>query len=186
MDQSSLRRLIKIIREKSYREGSFKLASGQTSPFYIDLKVTTLDPEGAELVGSLIVETLVESGISCEGVGGMTLGADPIATSVSLAARKKGLHWPAYIVRKEPKAHGTSKYLEGIENFKPGAKVLVVEDVVTTGGSSLKAIERIKESGLNPVAVITIVDREIGGADTFTKQGLKFFALTTLSQVQKA
>jgi orotate phosphoribosyltransferase len=184
MDQDSLRKLTRLIRTRSYREGQFKLASGKESTFYIDMKATTLHPEGASLVGRLVVEAILESGLPCEGVGGMTLGADPIATAVSLAAFAKGKIWPAFIVRKEAKDHGTARYLEGSENLRAGAPVVVLEDVVTTGGSSLKAIERIREAGLNPVAVVTIVDRETGGGDTFVKAGLKFLRLTTLQEVQ--
>src|SRR4051812_21646257 len=104
--------LIHLIREKSFREGNFTLASGQKSTFYIDLKATTLHPEGAYLIGQCAIETLKEKGLDTEiqGVGGLTLGADPLATSVSLASREARLNWPAYIVRKEPKTHGTSKY----------------------------------------------------------------------------
>lgn len=185
MDSGALKNLENIIRDRSYREGQFKLASGAISPFYIDMKVTTLHPEGAALTGACVVEKILEAGIPCDGVGGMTLGADPIATAVSLAARAKGLSWPAFIVRKEPKDHGTGRYLEGAENLKPGAKVVVLEDVVTTGGSSLKAIARIQDAGFTPVAVVTIVDRQTGARETFEREGLKFLALTTLARIQK-
>src|SRR4051812_28321077 len=141
MDQATrTRELIALIRKLSYREGDFTLASGKKSTFYIDMKVTTLHPEGAHLIGELAVETLKQAGINVGGVGGLTLGADPIATAVSLAAYRHGMIWPVYIVRKEAKDHGTSKYVEGTENLKPGASLIVLEDVVTTGGSSLKAI----------------------------------------------
>src|SRR5881628_10122 len=102
MDQSA--QLIRLIRERSYREGDFTLASGKKSKFYIDLKATTLHPEGAYLIGKLGFE--VSRALGVEAVGGLTLGADPIATAVSLAAREAGVMWPAYIVRKEPKGHG--------------------------------------------------------------------------------
>jgi orotate phosphoribosyltransferase len=101
-----------------------------------------------------------------------------------LAARARGEIWPAFIVRKEPKDHGTARYIEGTENLKSGSKVVVLEDVVTTGGSSLKAIERLREAGYVPTAVLTVVDREQGGAQIFAAAGVKFFALTTLAKVQ--
>ena len=178
--------LIKLIREKSYREGEFTLASGKKSSFYIDLKPTTLHPEGAYLIGKLAVEAILSEGLEIDAVGGLTLGADPIATAVSLASRDAGCSWPAFIVRKEPKDHGTARYIEGTENLKPGARVLVVEDVVTTGGSSQKAIERLRDAGYEPIAVLTIVDREQGGAEVFTREGLKFIPLLKLSEIRNA
>lgn len=184
MDQAALTRdLIALIQKLSYRKGDFILASGKKSSFYIDMKVTTLHPEGAHLIGELAVETLKKSDIDVGGVGGLTLGADPIATSVSLAAYRHGLKWPAFIVRKEAKDHGTSRYVEGTENLAPGASLIVLEDVVTTGGSSIKAIERLREAGYKPAAVLTVVDRQQGGAEAFEKVGVKFLSLVTLSQL---
>jgi orotate phosphoribosyltransferase len=182
----SLDSLIRLIRKLSYREGDFTLASGKKSTFYIDVKVTALHPDGAWLTGALAVELLQREGIPVEAVGGLTLGADPIATAVSLAARAQGLHWPAFIVRKEPKDHGTSRYIEGTENLRPGARVVVLEDVVTTGGSSIKAIERLRAAGYDPLAVLTIVDRQEGGAEAIQKLGLKFLALATLQEIQNS
>lgn len=176
--------LIQFIRERSYREGDFTLASGQKSSFYIDLKATTLHPEGAYRIGKLAVALARREGLTVDAVGGLTLGADPLATAISLAAREAGITWPAFIVRKEPKGHGTGRYIEGIENMKPGAKVLVLEDVVTTGGSSLKAIERLREAGFEPVGVVTVVDRQQGGADAFAKVGVKLHSLATISEIR--
>lgn len=177
-------RLIQIIRDRSYREGDFTLASGKKSSFYIDLKATTLHPEGAYLIGKYAVEILSRSGLKIDAVGGLTLGADPIATAVSLSAFQGGLHWPAFIVRKEPKSHGTARYLEGTENLKPGASVVILEDVVTTGGSSLKAIDRLSEAGYHPIAVLTVVDREEGGRAVFLNRGLSFFSLIQRSELK--
>lgn len=186
MDKKAQRdRLISLIRTQSYREGDFTLASGKKSGFYIDMKATTLHPEGASLIGALAVDCLEREGVAVEGVGGLTLGADPIATAVSIVAWTRGKAWPAYIVRKEPKDHGTARYIEGIENLRPGARVVVLEDVVTTGGSSVKAIERLREAGFNPVAVLTVVDREQGGAEAFEKLGLKLLRLATLSEIRE-
>ncbi len=182
MDSSAL---VSLVRKLSYREGDFTLASGKKSNFYIDLKATTLHPEGAHLIGLAAVEAIQRSGLKIDAVGGLTLGADPIATAISLAARAKGVSWPAFIVRKEPKDHGTSKYIEGTENLKPGASVLVLEDVVTTGGSSFKAIERLREAGYKPVAVLTVVDREQGGDRLIREAGLEYLALVTMSQIRE-
>jgi orotate phosphoribosyltransferase len=185
MAQSSLS-LPALIKKLSYREGDFTLASGRKSKFYIDLKATTLHPEGAFQIGRAAVEKLMSLGLKIEGVGGLTLGADPIATAVSLAAHAQGISWPAYIVRKEPKDHGTAKYVEGTENFRPGASLLVLEDVVTSGGSSIKAIERLREAGYHPVAVLTVVDREEGGRAAIEALGLKLITLATFNEVQGA
>jgi orotate phosphoribosyltransferase len=182
--QALLNKLIKLIREKSYREGDFTLASGKKSKFYIDLKATTLDPEGAWLIGKLAVSTILSEKLEVEAVGGMTLGADPLATAVSLAGREAGHKWPAYIVRKEPKDHGTARYVEGTENLRPGAKLLVLEDVVTTGKSSVAAIERLREAGFAPFAVLGVVDREQGGREAFERLGIRFYSLTSLKEIQ--
>lgn len=178
--------LASLIKRLSYREGDFTLASGKKSNFYVDVKSTTLHPEGADLVGRLVVREIMDKKIHVDGVGGMTLGADPIATAVSLAAFQRSLVWPAFIVRKDPKGHGTDKYIEGSDNLTPGSKLLVVEDVVTTGGSSIKAIERLEAEGYKIAAVITIVDREQGGREAFESKGYTFLNLLKLKDVQGA
>ena len=180
--------LKKLIRELSYREGNFTLSSGQKSSYYVNLKPTALHPEGAHLIGKLMVERLlseVKTGsLKVDAVGGLTLGADPIATSVSLAAREKATHWPAFIVRKEAKGHGTEQYIEGAENLQAGASVAVLEDVSTTGASSLKAVERLRAAGFTPTCVFTVVDREMGAVDLYAKEGLPFYWLFKLSEIQ--
>lgn len=178
-------RLRQLILKLSYREGSFTLVSGKKSDFYIDLKATTLHPEGAALLGELSVLRVQEAGLAAEGVGGLTLGADPIATAVSLAAHRRGLFWPAFIVRKEPKAHGISRYIEGVENLRAHSPILVVEDVVTTGASSLKAVQILRDAGYHPVAILGIVDREEGGGEAIEKAGLRLIPLFTITQIRK-
>jgi len=180
--------LLRLIRERSYREGDFTLVSGKKSSFYIDMKATTLSGPGAFLIGRLSFEMIRRfagmTSNTIQGVGGLTLGADPIATAVSLAAYSQGTDWPAYIVRKEAKGHGTGRYVEGRENLPPGAKLIVLEDVVTTGGSSIKAIERLRAEGYNPVAVLTVVDREEGGEEALRATGVEFLRLLSISEVR--
>ena len=179
-------RLRRLVRERSWREGDFTLSSGKKSSFYIDLKSSTLHPEGAMLIGALAVREARASGVAVDAVGGLTLGADPIATATSLAAREVGLFWPAFIVRKEPKGHGTGRYIEGTENLPPRAKCLVLEDVVTTGASSLKAIERLREAGYEPTSVLTVVDRNEGGREAIEREGLRFLKLLDLADLVQA
>jgi orotate phosphoribosyltransferase len=186
LNQKLNQQLFKLIKKLSYREGDFTLASGKKSNFYIDLKATTLHPDGAHLIGEVAVQVIRDQGLEIDAVGGLTLGADPLATAISLAGRAHGFIWPAFIVRKEAKDHGTARYIEGVENMKPGARVLVLEDVVTTGGSSQKAIERLREAGFKPVAVLTVVDREQGGAELLGQQGLKFISLALLGDIRGA
>jgi orotate phosphoribosyltransferase len=189
--------LLKLIRERSYREGDFTLASGKKSKFYIDMKATTLSAPGAHLIGRLgfhMIRQFSEkrfagggpsSGTSTiRGVGGLTLGADPIATAISLAGFVQGVDWPAYIVRKEAKEHGTGRQVEGHENLPPKAKVIVLEDVVTTGGSSIKAIDALRAAGYDPVAVLTVVDREEGGEAALKATGLEFLRLLSISEIR--
>ncbi len=177
--------LLQIILEKSYREGDFTLSSGLKSSFYIDLKPTILHPLGAKAIGELTAEWIQSRGFSFQGVGGLTLGADPIVMAVSRGALDAGLVIPAAMIRKEPKKHGTSRYIEGVENFAPGANFLVVEDVVTTGASAKKAIEILRAEGFQVSHVLSIVDREAGGAEEFARLGVKFHSFFTISEIRK-
>ena len=176
--------LLKIILKKSYREGDFTLSSGQKSSFYIDLKPTLLHPESAKLLGKLCTAWIQSEGLHFQGVGGLTLGADPMVMSVSAAAYEAGLVLPATMIRKEPKKHGTSRFIEGVENFKRGDHFLVMEDVVTTGSSAKKAVEILREEGFNPTHVFSLVDREAGGAANFKALGVQFHALYSLTELQ--
>ncbi len=178
-----------LIRSLSYREGDFTLASGQKSQFYIDLKSTTLHPEGALLTGELLAglmsQAQLQSGVQFQGVGGMSIGADPIATAVSIAGFRQSQSWPAFLVRKEVKDHGTSRQIEGTDNLPKGAILAVVEDVVTTGGSSLKAIEILRKAGYQPTTVFALVDRCQGGREAFRMAGIELYSLFTITDIQK-
>ncbi|MBU6153935.1 MAG: orotate phosphoribosyltransferase [Bdellovibrionales bacterium] len=175
--------LLSMIAGLSYREGDFTLSSGLKSSFYIDLKPTILHPEGATLFGSLGVDWMLKEKLNFDGVGGLTLGADPLVMAFSLAAFRKGIFVPATMIRKEPKKHGTSRFIEGVENFKPGARFLVLEDVVTTGGSALKAIEILRNEGFTATHVLALVDREAGGREKFKSIGVEFHSLFTIRDV---
>lgn len=175
-------RLKKIIIELSYEKRNVTLASGRQSDFYFDGKQTTLHPEGGYLTGKLFFEAIKDvEGV--EGVGGLTLGADPIATATSVVSFLEGKPVPGFIIRKEPKGHGTGAWLEGRKNLKPGSKVVIVEDVVTSGGSSLKAIKRAEEEGLVVLGVVTLVDREEGGRENIEKEGYWLKSIFTKSEI---
>ena len=176
-------RLKEILLEKSYRKGTFTLTSGKTSDFYIDGKQTTLAAEGAFLCGKLIFELIKDEREDIQAVGGMTLGADPIVTAVSIASFLEKKPIPAFIVRKEAKGHGTGNYIEGLGNMVPGSPVALVEDVVTTGGTLLKVIERVEDAGFKVGLVVTIVERQEGGAEVLAKAGYPLKALFTREEL---
>ena len=179
---SEKEKLKKIIIELSYEKRNVTLASGRQSDFYFDGKQTTLHPEGGYLTGKLFFEAIKDvEGV--EGVGGLTLGADPIATATSIASFLAGKPVPGFIIRKEPKGHGTGAWLEGRKNLKPGAKVVIVEDVVTSGGSSIKAIKRAEEEGLVVLGVVTLVDREEGGRENIEAEGYWMKSIFTKAEI---
>jgi orotate phosphoribosyltransferase len=179
-------RLIELIKLRSFQEGpEFKLASGKMSTFYFNMKPTMLDSEGAYLVASLILDQL--EGIEVDLIGGLEMGAVPIASSVAAIAYTQGRELPAFFVRKQAKEHGTQSLVEGLAkgDSMAGKKVVVVEDVTTTGGSALKAADALRAAGAEIVRVITIVDRLDGAAETFATAGLKFEPLLTLADFRK-
>ncbi len=172
-------RLKEILLEKSYRQGTFTLTSGKTSDFYIDGKQTTLDAEGAYLCGKLLFELIKNEPAAIDAVGGMTLGADPLVSAVSLVSYLEKAPIPAFIVRKEAKGHGTGNYIEGLKNLPAGGRVALVEDVVTTGGTLLKVIDRVEAAGFKVGLVVTVVDRQEGGAEILAERGYPLKALFT-------
>jgi orotate phosphoribosyltransferase len=176
-------RLKELLLAKSYRSGTFTLTSGKTSDFYIDGKQTTLDAEGGWLCGRLLFELIRTAALPIGGVGGMTLGADPLVTAVAIASHLAGSPIPAFIVRKEAKGHGTGNYLEGRSNLQPGCAVALLEDVVTTGGTLIKVIERVEKEGFKVGLVATVVDREEGGAEALAQVGYPLQAIFTRSQL---
>lgn len=183
LQQFERQRLKELILAKSYRQGTFTLTSGKTSDFYIDGKQTTLDAEGGYLCGRLLFELIRTAAQPIGGVGGMTLGADPLVTAVSIVSHLAGSPIPAFIVRKEAKGHGTGNYLEGKSNLPPGCAVALLEDVVTTGGTLLKVIERVEKEGFKVGLVATVVDREEGGAEVLAQAGYPLHAVFTRTQL---
>jgi len=156
-------RLKSLLQEHSLRYGDFTLTSGRKSHYYFDSKKTTLLPEGAYLVATEMMRIIEQRGIEADAIGGMTLGADPIICSIAALSHAEGCPLPAFIVRKEAKGHGTGRQIEG--TLQTGSRVIIVDDVVTTAGSTLKAIEAAEQAGHEVVAVMCIVDREEGGTE---------------------
>ncbi len=179
-------RLIELIKLRSFQEGpEFKLASGKTSTFYFNMKPTMLDSEGAYLVASLILDQLERT--DADLIGGLEMGAVPIASSVAAVAFTEGRKLSAFFVRKQAKEHGTQSLVEGLAKGESmaGKKVVVVEDVTTTGGSALKAAEALKAAGAEIVRVITVVDRLDGAAEAFAAAGIEFAPLLTLADFRR-
>ena len=171
-----LKRLAQLLLEKSYISGQVTLTSGRTSDYYFDCKQTALHPEGGHLLGQALLQAVNPQ---VQAVGGMTLGADPLVSAVSVLSHVHNRPLPAFIVRKTPKGHGTNQYLEGLSNIPQGARVAILEDVVTTGGSVLKACERTVMAGLQVVQVLTVLDRQEGGGETLAEHGYHLESLFT-------
>ena len=173
-----IRELIGLVDAKALKRGTFRLASGREASFYLDAKQVVLDAHGAMLVGRAILERLRSLGPLPAAVGGMSIGADPITSAVITMAGVEGLPLKGFMVRKEPKDHGTKKYVEG--PVEPGQRVVIVEDVTTTGGSSLLAIDRVHEFGLVVERVVTVIDRLAGAKDAFAARGIPLESLVTI------
>jgi orotate phosphoribosyltransferase len=163
-------RLLALLKRLSYEQREVTLASGLKSNFYIDCKQAVLTAEGHFLVGALFHRILSEQAREVEAIGGVTMGADPLASAVSTVSFIAGRPLAAFYVRKEPKGHGTGQWLEGTKSLRPGMPVAILEDVVTTGGSALKAIARTREQGLKVAVILGLVDREEGGREVLEKE----------------
>lgn len=163
-------RLFDLLRTLAYEEREVVLSSGQRSNFYIDCKQAVLTAEGHTAVGTLIFTLLSEKAPDVKAIGGLTMGADPLASAVATVSFLRGRPLNAFYVRKEPKEHGTQKWIEGDKNVPPGTRVAIVEDVCTTGASTLKAIERARLHRLDVRCVVTLVDREEGGKEAVEKE----------------
>ncbi len=170
--------LLQLIEQRALQRGTFTLASGRTASFYLDAKQVVLDARGAMLVGRAILERLQALGPLPDAIGGMSIGADPITAAAVTMAGVAGLPLKGFMVRKEPKGHGMKRYVEG--PVEPGQRVVIVEDVTTTGGSSLLAIDRAIEFGLKVERVVTVIDRLAGAAAAFAARGIPLEPLVTI------
>lgn len=164
MSEDTLERLRAVIESEAVMRGEFVLASGKTSSVYLDCRRASLHPEGSVLAATALLDRIEELGLEPDCVGGPTMGADPLVGAMVPLSQQRGRPLPGFLVRKEPKGHGTGNSLEG--QWKPGWKAVVVEDTVSTAGSVLKALKRIEEAGVEVLAVLCLVDRELGGAET--------------------
>jgi orotate phosphoribosyltransferase len=172
-------RLIELVKSKALKFGDFVLASGKTAKYYLDCRKLTLDAEGANVIGESILELIDQ--FKPDAVGGMAIGADPITAAVITLAWQKGMSINGFIVRKEAKEHGTGRSIEG--PVVAGQTAVIVEDVTTSGGSSLKAIERAQDFGLSIVAVVSIVDRKSGAKELFQQHNIPFYSLLTIDDL---
>jgi orotate phosphoribosyltransferase len=170
-------RLLELLTERSFARKKVVLSSGKESDFYIDCKKTILSAEGHWLMGKLLLAKIREKAPEVRAVGGLTMGADPIASAVSLLSHLAPPALDAFLVRKEPKGHGSGQWVEGLASLPKGSKVAIVEDVVTTGASTLKAIGRARDEGLEPVGAFALVDRLEGGKEAIEASGVPVHAL---------
>lgn len=177
-------RLGEIIIEQSFKYSDnppFTLASGRKSNYYFNCKPTTLDPEGMNLIGTILFDMLKDSEITA--AGGLTLGADPIANALSVISYQKGKPIKSFIVRKDAKDHGTKSAIEG--NIRPGEKVVIIDDVITTGGSTITAIEQARDAGLIVDKVITLIDREEGGKENILRHVNNVKSILTRTEIMQ-
>lgn len=175
------KRLARILLAKSYKEGDFLLASGRRSNYYFDCRVTALSPEGSWLIGKLFNQML--SNLAIKGIGGMTLGADPLVSATTVISYELENPLAGLLVRKQPKSHGTSQYVEGLANFERGDNIAMLEDVVTSGASLITACGRVKDCGLQIAACCTILDREEGGREALAEAGYNLMAIFTRKEL---
>ena len=184
--ESDLARLIALLAVRSAKRGDFMLASGRRSSLYIDCRLTTMSPEGLLLIGRVGLAELRASGWPVDAIGGLTLGADPVSYAIAHASalaheRGDGAMVRAFTVRKEAKQHGTGRLIEG--PFVAGDRVVVIEDVITTGGSALKAAGAVRAAGATVLGVLALVDREEGGREALEASGLNVLTLVKASQL---
>ena len=175
--------LVQLLAHRSARRGTFTLASGRVSDFYVDCRLTTMSPDGLILVGPLAYAMVRESGWSIDSVGGLTMGADPVSYAIAYASALAGTPVRCFAVRKEAKGHGMGKRIEG--SFRVGDRVVVIEDSMTTGGSALNAAAAIRAEGGEVIGALTLVDREEGARDALLAAGIPLIAFTTAAELKR-
>jgi orotate phosphoribosyltransferase len=173
--------LLAMLASRSAKRGTFTLASGRQSSLYIDARITTMSPDGLALIGPLGLEIMRTAGWVVDAVGGLTMGADPIACAISYASASTPGPVRAFSVRKEPKSHGTARLIEGA--FQTGDRVAVIEDTVTTGASTMKAIDAVRAAGGIVTGVLALVDRDEGGRAALEAYGVRVLALTHAAEI---
>ena len=173
--------LLNLLATRSAKRGTFTLASGRQSSLYIDARLTTMSAEGLSLIGPLGLESIVATTWRVDSIGGLTMGADPIACAISYASASTHSPLRAFTVRKEPKTHGTGKLIEG--PFRTGDRVAVIEDTITTGGSARRAIEAVRAAGGVVVGVLALVDREEGGREALEAENLPVISMALASEI---
>ena len=174
-------RLLSLLAERSARRGQFTLASGRQSTLYIDARLTTMSPDGLALIGPLALAGIHDAGWNVDAIGGLTLGADPVSYAIAYASATSAAPLRAFTVRKEAKTHGTGRLIEG--PFHEGDRVAVIEDVITTGGSALRAVDAIRAAHGVVVGVLALVDREEGGREALESAGLPVVTLARATEI---
>jgi orotate phosphoribosyltransferase len=174
-------RLLSLLAERSARRGQFTLASGRQSTLYIDARLTTMSPDGLALIGPLALSRIRDAGWTVDAIGGLTLGADPVSYAIAYASAETDAPLRAFTVRKEAKTHGTGRLIEG--PFREGDRVVVIEDVITTGGSALRAVEAIRAARGEVAGVLALVDREEGGREALESAGLSVVSLARATDI---
>lgn len=174
-------RLLDLLAQRSARRGTFTLASGKQSDLYIDCRLTTMHPEGLALIGPLGLHAIGERGWHPDAVGGLTLGADPVSYAIAYASQLAGMPTRAFTVRKEAKTHGTGKLIEG--PYTAGDRVVVIEDVITTGSSALRAVDAVRAAGGIVVGVLAVVDREEGGREAIEAASVEVETLARAAEI---
>jgi orotate phosphoribosyltransferase len=179
MDETA--KLKRILIDRSVKTGHFVLASGQSSSVYIDARLTTMHPDGMLVIGSLSLQVIEQKRWQVDSVGGLTIGADPVAFAISYTSAMTSRPLRAFTVRKQAKMHGTGNLIEG--PFQSDDNVLIVEDVITTGKSALQAIDAVRNRGSNVIGVLAVVDRMQGGVETITRAGVEVTCLTSIDDL---
>lgn len=174
---------MQLLASRSARRGTFTLASGRVSDFYVDCRLTTMSPDGLVLVGPLAYAMILASGWGVDSVGGLTMGADPVSYAIAYASAQAGTPVRCFAVRKEAKGHGMGKRIEG--SFRAGDRVIVIEDSMTTGGSALNAAAAIRAEGGDAIGALTLVDREEGAREALLAAGIPLLAFTTAAELKQ-